>query len=93
MIQAEAGCVIGRDYPEPIVDLVASSRFARDTVWGVRDEGTFRQEAQAVFEQHGSRNPNRNASNRSGHEPAAKQKRKAAPASLAKVNPDQGNLF
>ena len=81
LIQLESSCVIGRDYPEPIVDLVVSSRFARDTVWGVRDEGAFKQEAQAVFEQHGSRNPRRNASNRS---------RKSA---AANPNPDQGNLF
>jgi deoxyribodipyrimidine photo-lyase len=59
MIQVESGCVIGRDYPEPIVDLQAASRFARDTAWGARQSIEFRREAMDIVEQHASRNPMR----------------------------------
>jgi deoxyribodipyrimidine photo-lyase len=59
MIQLEGGCLIGRDYPEPIVDLQTASRFARDTVWGARQSGEFKREAKEIVEQHASRNPRR----------------------------------
>jgi deoxyribodipyrimidine photo-lyase len=59
LIQVESGCVIGRDYPEPIVDLQTASRFARDTVWGARQSAEFRREAKDIVEQHASRNPMR----------------------------------
>jgi deoxyribodipyrimidine photo-lyase len=59
LVQVEAGCVIGRDYPEPIIDLQVASRFARDTVWGARQSGEFQREARQIVEQHASRNPRR----------------------------------
>ena len=89
IIQTESGCVIGTHYPAPIVDLVSSSRFARDTVWAVRDDGRFKQEAQQVFQQHGSRNPRREAI-----AVQSKSKRDNLPKkSAAPSNPDQGSLF
>ena len=85
LIQEEANCLIDTHYPAPIVDLVTSSRFARDTVWSVRGDGRFKQEAQQVFQQHGSRNPRRESSvaKRGGG-----QKK-----STVQKNPDQGSLF
>jgi deoxyribodipyrimidine photo-lyase len=62
MIQLEASCVIGRDYPAPLVDLETASRYARDTVWGVRQSGEFKQDAKLIVDQHASRNPNREGS-------------------------------
>jgi deoxyribodipyrimidine photo-lyase len=59
IVQNDSGCLIGRDYPQPIVDLQASSRFARDTVWGARQGAEFKREAKDIVEQHASRNPMR----------------------------------
>ncbi len=58
-VQQRNACLIGRDYPPPIIDLVPASRLARDAVWSVRKDSQFRAEAQAIFEQHGSRHPRR----------------------------------
>jgi deoxyribodipyrimidine photo-lyase len=59
LIQEQVGCVLGKDYPLPVVDLQQASRRARDLVWGVRDEEKFAQQAQAVFKKLGSRNKQR----------------------------------
>jgi deoxyribodipyrimidine photo-lyase len=83
MLQLEAGCVIGRDYPEPIVDLQVASRFARDTVWGARQSGEFQREAREIVEQHASRNPRREGMIR-------KSKR---PKTEVNVDTDQFDLF
>jgi deoxyribodipyrimidine photo-lyase len=69
MIQIEAGCVIGRDYPQPIVDLDAASRFARDTVWGARKGAEFRSEANVIIEKHASRNSRREGAPRKAKPP------------------------
>lgn len=53
--QAEAGCVIGRHYPAPIVDHVAAARRARDAVWAVRGDRAFNEAADAIQSRHGSR--------------------------------------
>jgi deoxyribodipyrimidine photo-lyase len=57
--QMQAGCVIGRDYPEPVVEHLAAARAARDAVWAVRRLQEAGAEARRVFVQHGSRNPDR----------------------------------
>ncbi|WP_374337864.1 deoxyribodipyrimidine photo-lyase/cryptochrome family protein [Methyloversatilis sp.] len=57
--QREAGCLIGRDYPAPVVDHVAAARAARDAVWAVRKRPDAAAEARRVFAQHGSRKPQR----------------------------------
>ncbi len=53
--QAEAGCIVGRDYPAPIVDHVAAARHARDAVWAVRRGHGFADMAEAIQSRHGSR--------------------------------------
>ena len=53
--QAEARCVIGRDYPAPIVDLVAAARHAREAVWAVRRGKDYAAVADAIQARHGSR--------------------------------------
>jgi deoxyribodipyrimidine photo-lyase len=59
LIQEQAGCLLGRDYPLPIIDLQSATRYARESVWGVRKGRDFRDEAQAIFEKHGSRQSRR----------------------------------
>jgi deoxyribodipyrimidine photo-lyase len=51
----EAGTVLGRTYPEPIVDVAAAARAAREAVWAVRKGAAFRAEADRLVEKHASR--------------------------------------
>jgi deoxyribodipyrimidine photo-lyase len=53
--QAAAGCVVGRDYPEPVVDHQAAAKRAREGIWAVRRSPEFRAEADAIQQRHGSR--------------------------------------
>mgnify|MGYP000592354011 CR=1 FL=1 len=50
-----AGAVLGRRYPEPIVDVAEAAREARDAVWSLRREAGFRDEAARVAQRHASR--------------------------------------
>ena len=50
-----AGSLLGKTYPEPIVDLKTSAKFARDAVWGVRKGEAFRGEAARIVDKHASR--------------------------------------
>ncbi|MEM1429604.1 MAG: FAD-binding domain-containing protein [Pseudomonadota bacterium] len=50
-----ASRVLGRTYPEPIVDVKSAAREARQRVWGVRNGAAFRQEASRLVEKHASR--------------------------------------
>ncbi len=58
-LQAQCGVLIGRDYPAPVVDHVATARQARETLWALRSDAGVRDEARRVFNKHGSRNPQR----------------------------------
>lgn len=57
----QAGRVLGRTYPEPLVDVKRAAATARDAVWGVRRGEGFRATAQAIVRKHASRK------DRSGH--------------------------
>jgi deoxyribodipyrimidine photo-lyase len=54
-LQQELGCRLGQDYPWPVVDQAAAAKRARDAVWGVRRDTTFRTAAEAIQTRHGSR--------------------------------------
>lgn len=54
-IQRAAGCVIGRDYPAPVVDEAASVKAAKDALYGLRRQAAAREEAAAIVDKHGSR--------------------------------------
>ena len=53
--QRAAGCVLGVDYPLPLLDHRQAAREARDKVWAVRGSEAFRRTADAIQERHGSR--------------------------------------
>lgn len=59
--QKELGCISGRHYPAPIVDDRKSVEAARAQMMAVRSEPRARQEADAVFQKHGSRRRPRRA--------------------------------
>jgi deoxyribodipyrimidine photo-lyase len=52
--QRSSGCVIGRDYPSPIVDHIAAAKTARQRMGSVR-RGKARAEGQEILQRHGSR--------------------------------------
>jgi deoxyribodipyrimidine photo-lyase len=53
--QEACGCLIGRDYPAPIVDHEAAAREARRRIGAIRRTLESRAESRAIFETHGSR--------------------------------------
>ncbi|WGV17254.1 FAD-binding domain-containing protein [Fuscovulum ytuae] len=74
-----ARAVLGRLYPEPIVDVTAAARAARDACWGLRKERTYREEVAEVIERHASRADPRFVNDRS---PRPKRRTDAAQMSL-----------
>ena len=75
--QRKAGCVIGSDYPAPVVDERSALAHARERAYSVRRQPASRAEAQAIQQMHGSRKP------------AGKPVRRAARTS----HPAQADLF
>lgn len=53
--QLAAGCVIGRDYPAPVVDYEQAMAHARKRIADIRRNPALAVEIAAVFEKHGSR--------------------------------------
>ncbi len=60
-IQQASGCLIGRDYPEPIVDHTLALRAAKARFTALRHDPAARVEARGVAERHGSRRDRRGA--------------------------------
>ena len=54
-IQRASGCLIGHDYPTPVVDEAASVKAAKDALYGLRRQAATREEAAAIVDKHGSR--------------------------------------
>ena len=52
-----AGRVLGRRYPEPVVDVTTAQRDAREAVWGLRSKPAPRPAAVEVIERHANRAP------------------------------------
>ncbi|MCC6006409.1 MAG: deoxyribodipyrimidine photo-lyase [Rhodobacteraceae bacterium] len=50
-----ASRLLGRRYPEPLVDVAAAARAARETIWAVRQQEGFRETAAALVARHASR--------------------------------------
>ena len=53
--QIAAGCVIGRDYPAPIVTEKTALAHAKSVLYGLRKAPQARAEASAIAQKHGSR--------------------------------------
>ena len=54
-IQRQAGCIIGRDYPAPLVDEKAAVHAAKEKVFALRGTDRARAEADVIQARHGSR--------------------------------------
>ena len=62
LLQIEAGCVIGRDYPAPIVDHLTAVRHARAKFKSLQAREDYWKASQKVMETHGSKRIKRKAS-------------------------------
>jgi deoxyribodipyrimidine photo-lyase len=54
-VQRESGCLIGRDYPAPVVDHATAFREARERIAAIRRRPDARTEADEIQRRHGSR--------------------------------------
>lgn len=54
----QAGKILGKTYPFPIVDHLTAAKQAREKIWAVRREVGFRAQADAIQDRHGSRKAN-----------------------------------
>ncbi|MEM1270057.1 MAG: FAD-binding domain-containing protein, partial [Bacteroidota bacterium] len=54
-VAEEAACLIGQDYPWPIVDLQASAKAARERIYALRRQPEVQAQAERVVQRHGSR--------------------------------------
>ena len=53
--QKKIGCIIGKSYPEPIVDLKISSLKAKKIIYSIRSSSAAKKQSQLAYELHGSR--------------------------------------
>jgi deoxyribodipyrimidine photo-lyase len=88
--QQTSGCVIGRDYPGPIVDAAAAVQHAKQRLYGLRGSAAARAEADAIQQRHGSRKSGlppsgRSAASTSGRSAAPTPGRSAAPTTARRV--------
>ncbi len=72
-VQRLAGCVIGVDYPPPIVDDKLAMKTAKDRMYGLRKSEEAREEAGNVQARHGSR--------KSGLPPSGQRRKTTSPQS------------
>ncbi len=70
--------LLGRRYPEPLVDLASAQRAARDALWALRRSPTHQAEVAEVIEKHASRADPRFVNDRLS-------KRRGAPASTSQL--------
>lgn len=88
-VQRMAGCLIGHDYPAPIVDDKSAVQAAKVRMYGLRAQDDSRAEARAVQQRHGSR---KSGLPPSGQARSAPRKRPPTTAS-APESSAQGDLF
>ncbi|MEO1237667.1 MAG: FAD-binding domain-containing protein, partial [Planctomycetota bacterium] len=55
LLQQSLGVVVGRDYPEPIVDHATAYRSAKEKVYRRKGQAKTREASQRVYAKHGSR--------------------------------------
>jgi deoxyribodipyrimidine photo-lyase len=79
---SDARTLLGRRYPEPIVDVAEAARSARDAVWATRKRPAFATEAARIVDRHASRadGTGRFVNDRA---PPARKRKPAATAQLA----------
>ncbi len=86
--------IASETYPDRIVDHEAAARAARDKVWGVRGNQAYRQAANAIQEEHGSRKSGmpitgqRGTGQRAASRSPAGTRKRAKPATTSQMKLD-----
>ncbi|MDJ0835907.1 MAG: deoxyribodipyrimidine photo-lyase/cryptochrome family protein [Acidobacteriota bacterium] len=63
--QIASSCVLGKDYPLPVVEHAPAVKRAKSILYGIRKKEDAREESRQVYRKHGSRRrPNRSGSKR-----------------------------
>lgn len=88
-VQRMAACLIGHDYPAPIVDDKTAMQAAKNRLYGLRAQHDSRAEAHEVQQRHGSR---KSGLLPSGQGRSSASSKRQTPA-LAGKAPEQGTLF
>ncbi len=88
--QHAAGCVIGVNYPAPIIDATGAVQAAKDRMYALRKTQAAQDEAKAVQARHGSR---KSGLPPSGQASKPRAKRTDKPAGSPAAIPFQGELF
>ena len=78
----EARQLLGRRYPEPIIDVAAAARQARDTIWAARTSPGFAGTAAAIVKKHASRADPRFVNDRSPQRSPQRSQRRRPTAQL-----------
>ena len=63
-MQSKYKCILGRDYPNPIVDHKEAVKFAREKISIARKDNDYRLKSNKVFNKHGSRSKIRTTNKR-----------------------------
>ena len=87
--RAQPSSPLGCAYPDPIVDLAAAGKAARDRLWALRKSDGFRAQALALAEKHASR---ARSSDRSAARAIVAARKSAAARPARKTSPDQLSL-
>ena len=94
-VQRMAGCLIGAEYPAPIVDDKRAMKAAKDRMYGLRKTDEAREEAGDVLARHGSRKsglPPSGQRRSAASQPTGKRSTKARAAAPDTASA-QGDLF
>lgn len=59
MEQSLYNCQLGKDYPEPIIDLAERAKIARDLLWGYRKQPSVKAEGKRIVNTHVRQSSNR----------------------------------
>jgi deoxyribodipyrimidine photo-lyase len=94
-VQNMAGCMIGVDYPAPIVDDKLAMKAAKDRMYELRKTAEARQDADSVQARHGSRKSGLPPSGQRRNRTLAQTSSRAIKreADEVKISSNQGDLF
>ena len=59
LLQKKTGCIIGKSYPAPVVDLKLSSLIARKKIFSIKSLDITKKQSSIAYEMHGSRRKTR----------------------------------
>ncbi len=59
--QKRLGCIIGKNYPNPIINHIETAKAAKEKLWLLKNNPEIREETKKVYLKHGSRSSKKNS--------------------------------